>query len=79
MGRTCTIRHSNEGSVGTGAEVKRKGRTARGNPRSWNSVIAGNTISLVNGFPEMVENNANVEKATAKGVKDHRKLDDALR
>ena len=42
-------------------------------------MIAGKTISLVSGLPEIVEKSANVEKATAKGVNDQRKLDDAER
>jgi hypothetical protein len=42
-------------------------------------VMAGNTISLVNGLPEIVENRAKDEKATAKGVNDQRKFDDAER
>lgn len=41
--------------------------------------MAGNTISLVSGLPEMVENSAKVVKATANGVNDHRKLDEADR
>lgn len=40
-------------------------------------MIAGNTISLVRGLPEMVEKSAKVEKATANGVNDHKKLDEA--
>lgn len=39
--------------------------------------MAGNTISLVRGLPEMVEKSAKVEKATANGVNDHKKLDEA--
>lgn len=37
-------------------------------------MIAGKTISLVKGLPEMVEKSAKEEKATAKGVNDHKKL-----
>ena len=41
--------------------------------------MAGNTMSLVSGLPEMVENIAKEEKATAKGVKDQRKFEEAER
>jgi hypothetical protein len=56
-------------------DARTTGRTARGKPRSWNSVIAGKTISLVKGLPEIVENVAKEANATAKGVNDHKKLD----
>lgn len=42
-------------------------------------MIAGNTISLVKGLPETFENMAKEEKATAKGVNDQRKLEEAER
>lgn len=41
--------------------------------------MAGKTISAVSGRPEMVENMANEENATANGVNDHRKPDVELR
>lgn len=59
--------------------VARRGLTARGKLRSWKRVIAGNTISLVKGLPETFENMAKEEKATAKGVNDQRKLEEAER
>jgi hypothetical protein len=52
------------------------GSTAKGNPNKEKRVIAGNTISLVRGLPEMVEKSANDEKATAKGVKLQRKFEE---
>jgi hypothetical protein len=41
--------------------------------------MAGKTISLVKGLPESLEKSANEEKATAKGVNDQRKLEEAER
>jgi hypothetical protein len=41
--------------------------------------MAGKTMSLVRGLPETFEKRAKEEKATAKGVNDQRKLDEAER
>lgn len=54
-------------------------RTARGKLSNWNRVMAGKTISLVKGLPDSLAKSANEEKATAKGVNDQRKLEEAER